>query len=77
MTVVSDQGLRVANCDVTVLAESPKLGPVKPQMQTRIAELLGIEETCVAVKAKTGEGMGFIGQGEGIAAMAAVLLTDE
>ena len=76
MALLTDRGLRVANCDVTVLAESPKLGPAKPLMRTRIAELLGIEETCVAVKAKTGEGMGFIGRGEGIAAMAAVLLTD-
>ena len=75
MAVVTDRGLRVANCDVT--AESPKLGPVKPQMQSRIAELLAVDETCIAVKAKTGEGMGFIGHGEGIAVMAAVLLTDE
>ena len=76
MELVTAQGLCVGNCDVTVLAESPKLGTVKPRMRTRLAELLGVSEDAVAVKAKTGEGMGFIGQGEGIAAMAAVLLTD-
>jgi len=77
MELVTAQGFRVANCDVTVLAESPKLGPAKPQMRARIAELLGVDEAAVAVKAKTGEGMGFIGRNEGIAVMAAVLLTDE
>jgi len=69
------QAFRTANCDITVLAESPKLGPHKTPMQNRIAELLGIDAGLVCVKAKTNEGMGFIGRGEGIAAMAVILLT--
>ncbi len=63
-----------ANCDVTVIAESPKLQPYKLKMRQRIAELLGLEIDAVSVKGKTNEGMGFLGRGEGIAAMAAVLL---
>ena len=69
------QGFRAGNCDVTVLAESPKLGAHKILMRDRSAELLGIDAGLVSVKAKTNEGMGFIGRGEGIAAMAVVLLT--
>ena len=72
--LAADQGCRVANCDVTVLAEEPKLSPYKRQMRERIAELLGVEIDHVSVKAKTGEGMGAIGRGEGIAVMAAALV---
>ncbi|MFW6132302.1 MAG: 2-C-methyl-D-erythritol 2,4-cyclodiphosphate synthase [Planctomycetota bacterium] len=71
------RGLVVGNCDVTVLAERPKLGEHKPAMARRIAELLGVGADCVAVKAKTNERMGFIGRGEGIAAIAAVTLEEE
>jgi 2-C-methyl-D-erythritol 2,4-cyclodiphosphate synthase len=70
------QGCRVANCDVTVLAEQPRLGPYKRRMAERIAELLGVEPACVSVKAKTNEQMGAVGRGEGIAAIAAVLLAE-
>ena len=72
--MAAEQGCRVGNCDVTILAEQPKLAPHKAAMRQRIAELLGVCQTAVAVKAKTGEGMGFVGRGEGIAALAAVLL---
>jgi len=71
-----EQGYRVVNCDVTVLAEAPKLAPYKRRMAERIAELLGVEPEAVGVKAKTNEQMGAIGRGEGIATMAAVLLTE-
>lgn len=70
----AEQGSRIANCDVTVLAESPKLGPQKRRMAERIAELLGVAPDAVSVKATTHEQMGPIGRGEGIAALAAVLL---
>jgi 2-C-methyl-D-erythritol 2,4-cyclodiphosphate synthase len=70
------RGCRVANCDVTVLTEAPRLGPHKRRMAARIAELLGVSPDAVAVKAKTNEQMGALGRGEGLAAMAAVLLTD-
>jgi len=69
-----EQGLRVGNCDVTVLAERPKLSQHRLAMRRRIAELLGVEPEAVSVKAKTSEGMGLIGNGEGLAAMAMVML---
>ena len=64
----------MVNCDVTVLAERPKLSGHKPAMRRRLAEMLGVEIEAVNVKAKTNEGMGFVGRQEGIAAIAAVLL---
>ena len=76
MAIAKDKGLKVVNCDVTVIAESPKLGPHKAAIRARIAELLAIAPGAVGVKAKTNEQMGFIGRGEGLATMAAVLLTD-
>ena len=74
--LAAEAGCRVANCDVTVLAEQPRLGPYKRPMAARIAELLGVAPGAVAVKAKTNERMGALGRGEGIAVLAAVLLTD-
>lgn len=68
------QGCRVVNCDVTVLAEEPKLGPYKQAMRQRIAELLHTAVDNVSVKAKTNEGMGPIGRSEGLAALAAVMV---
>ncbi|MGA2266368.1 MAG: 2-C-methyl-D-erythritol 2,4-cyclodiphosphate synthase [Phycisphaerae bacterium] len=70
------RGLHVGNCDVTILAEKPRLTPHKAAMAKHIAELLGIGAEGVSVKAKTNEHMGSIGRGEGIAVFAAVLLTD-
>ena len=68
---------RVANCDVTVIAERPKLAPHRQAMRENIAKLLRLEVDAVSVKAKTNEAMGFVGRGEGIAAMAAVLLEEQ
>jgi 2-C-methyl-D-erythritol 2,4-cyclodiphosphate synthase len=67
-------GWRPVNCDVTILAQQPKLSAYKPLMRQNLARLLGLEVAAVAVKAKTNEGMGAIGRGEGIAALAVVLL---
>lgn len=71
---VAAAGFRPVNCDVTILAEKPKLSAYKPAMRQNIARLLGIPPGNVAVKAKTNEGMGAIGRGEGIAVLAVVLL---
>ncbi|MBN1554751.1 MAG: 2-C-methyl-D-erythritol 2,4-cyclodiphosphate synthase [Phycisphaerae bacterium] len=71
------KGYRVGNCDITILAEAPKLSPYKPKMAARIAELLDIPAHGVSIKAKTNEGMGFVGRGEGIACLASVLLVRE
>lgn len=67
-------GLRVANADMTVIAQAPRLGPHVPDMRTRLAEDLGIGPERVNVKATTTEGMGYTGRAEGIAAHAVVLL---
>ena len=74
--LLENAGLRVVNCDITILAERPKLSPHKPAMRERIADLLNVDEECVSVKAKTNEGMGWIGDGSGLAAMAVVLLEE-
>lgn len=76
VAMAGERGLAVVNCDVTVLAERPNLKAHKPAMKQRIAAMLGVGIDAVAVKAKTNEGMGAIGRGEGIAAMAAVMLSD-
>ncbi|MGB2819426.1 MAG: 2-C-methyl-D-erythritol 2,4-cyclodiphosphate synthase [Phycisphaerae bacterium] len=74
MRLAAERGCKVANCDVTVLAEAPRLGPHKRRMAERIAELLGAAPEAVSVKAKTNERMGAIGRQEGVAAIAVVLL---
>ncbi len=67
-------GWAVANVDVTVICEAPRLSAHVPGMRARLAEALGVPEGAVSVKAKTNEGMGWIGRGEGLAAMAVALL---
>jgi 2-C-methyl-D-erythritol 2,4-cyclodiphosphate synthase len=64
------RGARINGIDATVIAEAPKIGPHVFAMRERIAGALGIPAARVAVKATTNEGLGSIGRGEGIAAMA-------
>lgn len=67
---VEQSGGRIVHVDVTLLCEAPRIGPYRDQMRRRIAEILGLDEARVSIKATTNEGLGFIGRGEGIAAMA-------
>jgi 2-C-methyl-D-erythritol 2,4-cyclodiphosphate synthase len=69
---VAAAGFRVAHVDATVLMERPKLAPAREQIRTRLAAALGIEPAHVSVKATRGEGMGFVGREEGVAALAIV-----
>ena len=62
------------NVDATVVCEAPKLAPHRDAMRARLAEALGLETAAVNVKFTTGEGMGFVGRGEGIAALAIATL---
>jgi 2-C-methyl-D-erythritol 2,4-cyclodiphosphate synthase len=62
------------NVDVTVVAQRPRLGPHRGAMRGRVAELLGLPDDAVSVKATTTDRLGFIGRGEGIACTAIVLL---
>jgi len=68
--LVRERGLAPVQADITVLAERPKLGPYLGAMAAALAEASGIPVTAIGLKAKTNEGMGFIGRGEGIAAIA-------
>jgi 2-C-methyl-D-erythritol 4-phosphate cytidylyltransferase / 2-C-methyl-D-erythritol 2,4-cyclodiphosphate synthase len=67
---IEARGGRIVHVDVTLLCESPRIGPYRDQMRGRIAEILDIQVSQVSIKATTNEGLGFIGRGEGIAAMA-------
>lgn len=70
--LLRQEGWEVNNADVTVVLERPKLVNYKPLIQNRLAELLCIPVTAMSVKAKSNEGMGFTGSGDGVAVMAAV-----
>ena len=65
----------IANLDVTIFAQEPKLGPIKDAIRSSLAELLGVSKDRVNVKAKTGELVGHIGRGEAIGCHAIVLIT--
>ena len=72
--IVEQRGYKVAGVDSVVVLEKPRLSAFRDEMRKRIAERLGISADEVGVKAKTTEGMGFTGRGEGVAAYAVVLL---
>ncbi len=74
---VREQGFRVVNCDLTLVAEAPRLAPYLAAIRQRVAALLDIEVDAVGLKATTNEGLGAIGRGEGMAALAVVLLAEE
>ena len=74
--VAGEAGYRLGNCDITILAQKPKLMPYIPAMRKRLAEVLRAEPGRVSVKATTEEGLGFTGAQEGIAAHAVVLLEE-
>ena len=74
MATVRDRGYRVANADLTILAEEPRLAPYLDRMRDTVAALLGVAPDAANVKATRGEGLGAIGRAEGIAAQAVVLL---
>ncbi|MBV9555987.1 MAG: bifunctional 2-C-methyl-D-erythritol 4-phosphate cytidylyltransferase/2-C-methyl-D-erythritol 2,4-cyclodiphosphate synthase [Pseudolabrys sp.] len=71
---VSARGGRIANLEVTLICERPKIGPLRDQMRARIAEITGVNMSRVAVKATTSEKLGFTGREEGIAATASATL---
>jgi 2-C-methyl-D-erythritol 2,4-cyclodiphosphate synthase len=70
LALVGARGGRVVNVDGTVLAQAPRLAPYLPEMAARLAEALALPVEAVSVKAKSPEGLGLLGRGEGIAAMA-------
>ena len=74
--LLRQKGYRVGNCDCTVIAQRPKLAPYIPAMRESIASALGVPTDRVSVKATTEEGLGFTGEGAGIAAQAIALLLE-
>jgi 2-C-methyl-D-erythritol 2,4-cyclodiphosphate synthase len=70
LVTVTAAGLQIVNVDCTVVMERPKLGPHREAIRARLAEALGLPVARVNVKATTGEGIGFVGRGEGVAALA-------
>jgi 2-C-methyl-D-erythritol 2,4-cyclodiphosphate synthase len=73
--MLAAQGLTVGNVDTTVVIEEPKLAPFTEQMRVNLSGALGIPPDRVSVKATRGEGMGFVGRGEGAAALAVATVT--
>ena len=71
---VTEAGWRIVNLDCVIFAQRPKILPHRPAIRRRIAEILGIEESAVWLKAKTGEGVGPIGEELAIAAECVVLV---
>ncbi len=74
--VLRNNGYRIVNTDITVIAQKPKLSPYIFAMRETLAEAMGTDITAVSVKATTEEGLGFTGSGEGIAAHAVSLIKD-
>jgi len=70
LATLRGEGFAVVHVDATVLMERPKLAPHRDAIRDRLAQALGLDRRDVNVKASTGEGMGFVGRGEGVAALA-------
>lgn len=73
--LLRQEGYRPVNVDMTLLAEQPKIGPYVQAMKAKISDVLGVPPRRVGIKATTNEGMGFVGRGQGMAALAVALIT--
>jgi 2-C-methyl-D-erythritol 2,4-cyclodiphosphate synthase len=69
-----ERGVQIINVDATIMLETPQLRPYVLSMRENIADVLGVELSCVSVKAKTGEGLETVGQGLAVCAQAVVLI---
>jgi len=74
LEMLTKRGLRVVNADLTLLAQEPKMAAYRQQIRDAVAALLGVTADRVNLKATTPESLGALGRGEGLAAMATVLL---
>jgi 2-C-methyl-D-erythritol 4-phosphate cytidylyltransferase/2-C-methyl-D-erythritol 2,4-cyclodiphosphate synthase len=74
MERVAARGFRLANCDVTLICERPKIGPHQGAMRAALAQIMGVDVDRISVKATTSERLGFTGREEGIAALATATL---
>ena len=69
-SVLDEKSIRLHNIDATLIAEEPRIAPHLTEMKTRVGAALGLSPARVGIKATTNESMGFLGRGEGMAAMA-------
>ncbi len=76
LEAVLQHGFKLVNVDCTVIMETPKLAPHRTAIRGRLAGALGLEDGRVNVKASTGERIGFVGRGEGVAALAVVTVDE-
>jgi 2-C-methyl-D-erythritol 2,4-cyclodiphosphate synthase len=74
--LIASAGYAIVNVDLTIVAASPRIAPHAEEMRAVLSLILGIELTCVSVKAKTTDGLGAIGRGEGIEAQAVALIEE-
>jgi 2-C-methyl-D-erythritol 2,4-cyclodiphosphate synthase len=72
--LIADAGYVIESLDATIVAQAPTLAPHIEAMRRGVAEMLGIDRSILSIKAKTTDGLGALGRGEGIAAMASALL---
>ncbi|HZZ64911.1 MAG TPA: 2-C-methyl-D-erythritol 2,4-cyclodiphosphate synthase [Candidatus Baltobacteraceae bacterium] len=75
-SILHREGYRIENLDATIVVQRPRLSPYIAQMRENIAARLGLTVRHVSIKAKTSEGLGYTGDGTGIAAFAVALITD-
>ena len=75
MEMIREAGWELANADVTVILDQPKLNPIIPAIKENLAIVMGVEVDQISLKATTSEGLGFVGRAEGISATAVALIT--
>jgi 2-C-methyl-D-erythritol 2,4-cyclodiphosphate synthase len=74
MEMIREAGWELANADVTVILDQPKLNPIIPSIKDNLALVMSVDVDQISVKATTSEGLGFVGRSEGISAMAVALI---
>lgn len=74
VALIASRGYRIGNIDATVCAERPKLNPHVPAMKDCLAQVMGVDEDSISIKATTTERLGFTGREEGISAYAVALI---
>jgi 2-C-methyl-D-erythritol 2,4-cyclodiphosphate synthase len=74
--LLTEDQRHLINIDATVIAEQPMISPHLDEMKKAIAQALHLDPSCIGIKATTNEGLGFLGRGEGIAALATATVTD-
>lgn len=74
--LISESGFKIINIDCVLIAESPKLAPYRQKIRDNIADILSISVNNINIKATTNEGIGFVGRGEGLAALATALIDE-